>query len=209
MEKRFSFDEILQLDRYFRMHLINTVSGYHPAHLIGTLSHRKTANVAVFNSVVHLGATPPYLGFMLRPLTVPRHTYHNIKANGSFTVNHIHQGILRQAHQTSANYADTVSEFEATGLTPQFSSAVAAPYVQESRIKIGLEFVEEHPIRANDTVLIVGKVVEILLPEEAVAESGHVRLEQEGSLAVAGLDTYYRGEHVARLEYARPGEEGK
>ncbi len=209
MEKRFSLEEILDQDRFFRMHLINTVSGYHPAHLIGTLSHRRVPNVAVFNSIVHLGATPPYLGFIIRPLTVPRHTYHNIKANRSFTINHIHEGMLRQAHQTSANYPASTSEFEASGLTPQHTKAIAAPYVLESRIKIGLEYEEEHHIRANDTILLIGKVVEIILPEKAVTESGHVKLDQEGSLAVAGLDTYYRGQQLTRLDYARPKGKNK
>lgn len=204
MEKRFSLDEVLDLDRFFRMHLINTASGYHPAFLIGTLSHRRVANAAVFNSVVHLGATPPYLGFIVRPLTVPRHTYHNIKANRSFTINHIHEDMLRQAHQTSANYPAGTSEFEAAGLTPQFTETLAAPYVQESHIKIGLEYEEEHHIRANDTLLIVGKVVEIILPAAVVADSGHINLAEAGSLAVAGLDTYYRGQQLTRLGYARP-----
>lgn len=206
MEKIITLDDILLQDRFYRMHLINTITGYRNACLIGTMSHRGTPNLAMFNSVVHIAASPPLLGFIVRPLTVPRHTYHNIKANGYFTINHVHEGILQQGHQTSANYPEKESEFGATGLTPQYSEIHPAPYVKESRIKIGLQFQEEHHIQTNGSILIVGKVLEIILPEEALTVNGHLRPEKWGSLAVVGLDTYYKGEQVARFGYARPGE---
>ncbi len=204
MEKRITLEEILSADRFYRMHLINTVAGLRSALLVGTMGHRGAANLGVFNSVTHLGATPPLLGFVLRPLTVPRHTYHNIKAKGYFTLNHIHPEILERAHQSSANYDERTSEFSAVGLTPQFSERHPAPYVAESRVKMGLEFVEEHPIQANGALFIVGKIVEILLPEDMPAEDGHVYPEQSESLAVLGLDTYYRGQRDTQLGYARP-----
>lgn len=204
MEKSISLEDILSVEPFYRRHLINTITGFKGVHLIGTVSHRGTTNLGVFNSVVHLGATPPLLAFIIRPLTVPRHTYHNIKARGYFTINHIHEEILKQAHQTSANYDVKTSEFEAAGLTPQYTDTHPAPYVRESRIKLGLEYVEEHHIRANDTIMLVGKIVEILLPEEALTVNGHLRPERWGSLGVVGLDAYYRAEKVAQMEYARP-----
>lgn len=207
MEKTITLSDIQAVDRFYRMHLINTISGFRSPHLIGTIGHRGTPNLALFNSVVHLGATPPLLGFVIRPLTVPRHTYHNILAKGYFTINHVHEGILRQAHQTSADYDVQTSEFDACGLTPQYSERHPAPYVQESHVKIGLEFVEEHHIKSNGTLFMIGKIVEILLPEEALTVNGHLRPERWGSLAVVGLDTYYRAEQVAQQGYARPGQE--
>lgn len=206
-QKHYSLQDILQMERFFRMHFINTVSGYKAATLIGTQSHRGTPNVGIFNSVIHLGASPPLLGFSIRPLTVPRHTYHNILAKRFFTINHVCEDILPAAHQTSANYPENVSEFEACGLTPWYSEEHPAPYVRESTIKIGLEFVEEHHIRANGNIIIVGKVVEILLPENLIRESGHVDLPAAQSVAVAGLDTYYRGGLIGRMKYARPDQE--
>lgn len=206
MEKRITPEDILAMERIARIHFMNTVSGIKGVHLVGTQGHRGTPNLAVFNSVVHVSAAPPHLGLIIRPLTVPRHTYHNIKAKGFFTINHIHGGIVKRAHQTSANYGEGVSEFEACDLEPQYTDTHPAPYVAQSRIKIGLEVVEEHRLQANDSIFVVGKVVEILLPENSIEPSGHVDPAAYGSVAVAGLDTYYRVEQLLRMAYARPGE---
>jgi len=195
------------MERVQRINFMNTVSGFRGATLIGTLSHRGIPNLAMFNSLIHIGASPPLLGFMIRPLTVPRHTYHNIKAKRHFTINLVHAEIVRAAHQTSANYAAGVSEFDACGLTPHYTDAHPAPYVGESRIRIGLKYAEEHIIHANDSILLVGEVVELFVPENAIGPKGHINLEDYGAVAVAGLDTYYRTERLSRLDYARPGTE--
>lgn len=202
--KKFVLAEILEMEKIPRLNLINSLSGFKSASLIGTLSRETVLNLALFNSVVHIGSNPPYMGFILRPTVVPRHTYNNIKETGFFTVNHVHEEIVEQAHQTSAKYPEAVSEFKACGLTPEFSERVTAPYVAESRIKIGLKYAEEHRIKANATLLIVGKIVEIIVPEACLDSSGAVVLEAAGSVAVSGLDTYYRTERLARLDYARP-----
>ncbi|MCP9234314.1 flavin reductase family protein [Lewinella sp. JB7] len=191
-------------DRNFRRNFYNTLPGPRGVHLIGTKGHRGTENLGVFSSVVHLGASPALLGFHLRPLTVPRHTYHHLKARGWFTLNTLHPDFLRAAHQTSANYPLGESEFAATGLTPLYSENCPAPYVKESPVRIGLTFEEEHHIAANDTLFIVGRVREVFVPDEAVEDSGHVNHETLQSLTVTGLDTYFRSSAVDRLPYARP-----
>lgn len=207
MEQRLTVTDLDKMERIQRINFTNTLSGFKAPHLIGTMGHRGRPNLGLFSSVVHIGGAPMYLGFILRPLTVPRHTYHNIKAKGFFTINHIHSGILPAAHQTSADYPAEVSEFESCGLTPQYSDSHPAPYVRESHIKLGLQFEEEHIIQANDSLLIVGKVIELFLPADALTPDGHIHLEQFDSLAVAGLDTYYRPELLMQLPYARPGQE--
>lgn len=204
MEKTITHDEILAMDRSRRRHFGNTLSGIKNVQLVGTQSTSGQTNLALFNSVVHIGASPPCLGFILRPLTVPRQTYHNLKNTGHFTLNQVHRGILEQAHQCSAKYPREVSEFEATGLTPQYSEAMKAPYVQECHIKIGLEFLEEHHIRANDSWLIVGRIREVILPEDAVGPEGHIDTAAYDGIGVSGLDTYYDLQKIASLPYARP-----
>ncbi len=196
---------IAELDPMFRRHFLNTLPGPRGVHLIGTKGYRGTENLAVFSSVVHFGAAPhALLGFVLRPLTVPRHTYHHIKATGWFTLNTIQPEILEAAHQASANYDIGTSEFAATGLTPQYSEGCPAPYVAESEVSIGLTFEEEHHVRANGTVMVIGRIREIFVPDDAVAETGHVDHHTIGTFAVAGLDTYHAPLEGHRLPYARP-----
>ncbi len=207
MKKRLALDDILAMERFYRRNLMNMISGFKSCALIGTISHRKVPNVGVFNSIVHISATPPLLGFIMRPLTVPRQTYHNIRARGHFTVNLVGADFYERAHQTSAKYEEGVSEFEACGLSPEYSEAHPAPYVAESPVKLGLEFAEEHHIQANGAIFIVGKVVEVLVEEELITEDGHLKLEEADLVAVAGLDTYYQPEKLAQLPYARPKKE--
>jgi flavin reductase (DIM6/NTAB) family NADH-FMN oxidoreductase RutF len=193
-----------QMERFFRRNFFNTLPGPRGLHLIGTKGHRGVENLGLFSSVVHIGATPPHLGFIMRPLTVPRHTYHHLKARGHFTINTVHPDILKAAHQSSANYPMEVSEFEAVGLTPEYSELIRAPYVKESSVKIGLEYVEDHHLKSNDTLFVVGKIIEVIVPDEVVSDSGHVEHDHLDTLTVAGLDTYFATNQLSRLAYARP-----
>ena len=199
-----TLDQLSTRDRAYRRNFFNTLPGPRGVHLIGTKGHRGTENLGVFSSVIHLGASPALLGFHLRPLTVPRHTYHHLRAQGWFTLNTLHQDILEQGHQTSANYSLETSEFSATGLTPEYSENCKAPYVREARVKIGLTFEEEHHIAANGTLFIVGRVREVFVPEEAVDEDGHIDHTALNTLVVTGLDTYAQPAAGRRLPYARP-----
>ena len=83
-----------KMEKIFRVNLINSSTGYKSANLIGTKSKSGIENLAVFSSITHLGSNPAVLGFMLRPTTIPRDTYKNIKETGFFTVNHITESII-------------------------------------------------------------------------------------------------------------------
>ncbi len=83
------------------------------------------------SSLTHLGSDPALLGYVCRPDTGARHTYDNIKANGWFTANHIHEGMVQQAHQTSARYPREVSEFAAVGFEEEYVAGIAAPFVRD------------------------------------------------------------------------------
>lgn len=204
MEKIVSQEDILQMDRHQRRNFVNTISGVKNVQLIGTRSPQYINNLGLFNSVVHIGATPPSLGFIMRPLTVERQTYNNLKALGHYTLNQVNRAIYEQAHQASAKYDAQTSEFRATQLTPFFSESCKAPYLKEANIKIGLEFAEEHYIQINHTWLIVGRILEVILPEQALSDSGHVDTAALGGVGVSGLDTYYDLEKIGILPYARP-----
>ena len=98
----FSESDIQNLEHLYKINLINSCSGYKSANLIGSKSEDGIENVAVFSSVTHIGSSPAMLGFFLRPTTVIRNTYENIKTTGYYTINHIHKSITKDAHHTSA-----------------------------------------------------------------------------------------------------------
>ena len=197
-----------QMDKIYRLNLINSVTGYKSANLLGTKSVTNQLNVAVFSSITHLGSNPPLLGFVLRPTTVPRDTYKNIKETGVFTVNHIHESIIEDAHHTSAKYPTEISEFDQTDLEPEFKGDFDAPYVKNARISLGCKFQNEYEIKENDTLLIVSEIVEIHIDEEVLEEDGWVRLDNAKTVAINGLDGYALPQLLERFSYARPKNNG-
>jgi len=202
-------ENILNFEKLYRTNFVNSLSGFKSANLIGTISSEGNTNLAIFSSVIHVGANPPLMGFLMRPVSVERHTYNNIKETGFFTINHINKEIFKQSHQTSARYEKKNSEFDVCGLTPEFTNTIKAPYVKESKIKIGLQFVEEQEIKFNGTIFIVGEIIEILLPGDGVAKDGFIDIEKAGSVAISGLDSYYEVDRITRLSYSKPGVEPK
>ncbi len=208
MEKKLYSTDIANMSRFPRMNLINSLSGFKSANLIGTIHTEGIPNLALFSSAVHIGADPALLGILFRPIVADgktsRHTYENIKKTGFFTVNHVHAGIYKKAHQTSASYPARISEFEAVGLTPQYSDLLPPPYVAECLVKIGLEYVEEYLIKANNTILLIGKIIELMIPENSLSEEGYLDLGTLGTVCVESLDTYHSTQLLEKLPYARP-----
>lgn len=197
------FTDFTDMPERFRVNFINSLSGFKSANLIGTIDSSQNTNLAIVSSVVHLGANPPLMAYINRPASVARHTLDNIITTGQFTINHVNQDIIDQAHQTSARYAQGHSEFRATELTEQFIDNFKAPFVQQSRIKIGLSYVEHHTL-LNNTVMVIGEIKHAQVSSEAIGDDGLIDIESLGTVAVSGLDTYHRTATVKRLAYAKP-----
>ena len=182
---------------------MNSLSGFKSASLIGTIDTQNNTNLAIFSSVIHLGSNPALVGFINRPDSVDRHTFENILATNCFTINHINKSIYKQAHQTSARYPKNISEFDATGLTTEYIKDFKAPFVKESHIKYGLEFIEKHELKINGTILVIGKVIDVILPESCLLSDGAIDIEMAETIAISGLDSYHATNKIARLSYAK------
>ena len=167
------------------------------------LSGDGITNLAIFSSVTHLGSNPPLLGFVLRPHTVMRNTYENLKETGFFTVNHVSSDMIKTAHQTSAKYPAGVSEFGETGLTEEYKNDFKAPFVEESRIQIGCRFVNEYFLQENECRFIIGEMEQIYLSDEIVSKDGFINLEKAGTVSATGLDGYALPKILDRFSYAQ------
>ena len=200
----FSIDDINEMHHLYRINLINSCSGYKSANLIGTKDQTGTSNVAVFSSITHLGSNPGLLGFFLRPTTVLRNTYDNIKTSGKYTINHIHEGILEDAHHTSAKYTSDISEFDVTGLEEDYKDNFIAPFVKDCPIQLAMSYVEEYPIKANNTILLIGKIEKLYVPDALLDKDGFINLSKGKIAAINGLDGYAVPKLKTRLEYQRP-----
>ena len=190
--KFFDTKDINKLHKIYKINLINSCSGFKSANLLGTISNEGITNVAIFSSVTHLGSNPPTLGFILRPTTVPRDTYKNIKETGTFTINHIWEDIIEDAHHTSAKYPE------------EFKGDFKAPFVKNAPVQMNMKFIEEIYVPSNDVMLIVAQIQELYVNDELLQEDGLINLSLGKVVAINGLDTYATPTFKKQLSYQRP-----
>jgi flavin reductase (DIM6/NTAB) family NADH-FMN oxidoreductase RutF len=200
-------EDFSEMEQRFRAQLINSMPGIKALNLVGTRGEDGIENLAVFNSIFHVGANPPYMGMVIRPDSVDRHTWQNIQSTGSYTLNSVGEEIYRQAHQTSARYERGVSEFDAVALNSQYRDGVLAPFVAKSAIKIGLELQEFHRVECNGTLIVIGKVVYVEIEDALVTNDGSVDLVKAKSVASIGVDGYVGVNWLSRLSYAKTDQE--
>ena len=199
----FTLDKILSLEKRYRASFINSVLGFKSLCLVGTKNTLGESNLAVFNSFFHLGAHPPLIGFIIRPDTVERTNLNKSWETTTLTSNHGTEAFDKKAHQTSARYPSDASEFDEVGLKEELKEGFSAPFVKDSSIKIALQFREKIDIEINGTIMIIGEIQDIYLPEEILKKDGYVDLIEAGSLTNNGLDSYHKVEKLDRLSYAK------
>lgn len=202
--QRITRSEIEAYEKLYRVNLINSLPGCKSLNLIGTVDSNNQTNLAIVSTVTHLGSNPPLLGYVSRPHSVERHTLSNILETGHYTVNQVNGSIYQQAHQTSARYPREQSEFTSVGLTPVWNDDIPAPMVEQSSVSIHLKLAETVDLKLNDTVLVIGEVMDIIVQDELIGADGNINLETADAVAGSGLDGYYAIKQLERLPYAKP-----
>lgn len=202
--RTFEKEEIAKLDHLKKINLINCATGYKPANLIGTKSINGIPNLAIFSSVTHYGSSPAIYGFVIRPTHVPRNTYENIKETGEFTINSVYKSVIEDAHHTSAKYDKTISEFDMTVFEEEYKSGWTAPFVKNAPIQIAMKFLEEHYIKANDTLLVLSTLEQLYVRDELLGDDLFIDLGTAEIAAINGLDAYAIPQKSTRLSYQRP-----
>lgn len=203
----FSLSDIQSWERFYRGNFINSLSGFKSASLIATVNKEGVSNLAIFSNIVHIGADPALIGFVNRPKEAAPHTISNIEATGQYTINLIPANLIEQAHQTSAKYADGESEFNAAGLTEEFTEHCKAPFVFESPVKYSMELKEIIPIQFNNTFFVIGAVTAVFADGQILSADGFLDLEKANIITSLGIDGYYTTEKLGRYSYAKPGKE--
>jgi flavin reductase (DIM6/NTAB) family NADH-FMN oxidoreductase RutF len=204
--KSIDISEIKEWERFYRANFINSLTGFKSVGLIGTANKNNQTNLGIFSSVVHIGSDPALIGYVNRPLKAAPHTLSNIESTGVYTINHIQENFIDKAHQTSAKYAEEISEFDSVGLTPEYINEFRAPFVKESIVKYALSLESIIPITLNDTFLVIGKVISVHLPSSIIGEDGFIKLDEAGSVCSNGVDAYYKTKVCNRFGYAKPDQ---
>ncbi len=196
--------ELLEMEQRYRANFINSLTGFKSLALVGTSDKNGRKNLAIFNSIVHLGAHPPLIGMVIRPDSVDRHTLQNILETGYYTINHVQEEMMQKAHQTAARYPKTISEFDVVGLESEVINDFPAPFVKASSIKLGVQFKEKVPFVINGTIFVIGEIKQITLPKDVVQADGFVDLVKAGTITNSGLDSYHIVLDGKRFPYAKP-----
>ncbi|WP_264521051.1 flavin reductase family protein [Flavobacterium sp. N1994] len=207
MQKYISSEDIVAMEKQTRVHFINSIGGFKSVTLVGTADSDGNTNLAVFSSLIHIGAHPPLMALIFRPSPPERNTLNNLLETGFYTINHINETIYKKAHQTSARYEKEVSEFVATGLTPIYKNDFQAPFVKESAVQIGLAFREKIDININNTIMVIGEIVQVHFPENCLSKDGFLDIEKANTITCSGLDSYHITKKLDRLSYAKPDKE--
>lgn len=201
--KHISRDVISQMEKIERLNLINSCTGYKSANLIATKSLDGKSNVAIFSSVTHLGSDPAMIGFIMRPTTVPRDTYKNIKDTGFFTINHITVDMIEEAHHTSANYESCISEFDKTNLEEEYKDNIEIPFVKGSPVQLYCKYINEYYIKENDTIHVIASIENLFFEEQLEHKDGWLQIDRGNVVALNGLDGYCLPQLIDRFQYAR------
>lgn len=199
----FNQSHFAAMEKQYRTNFINSLPGYKCLHMLGTVNKEGISNLALFNSVFHLGADPPLLGVVFRPGSNDHDSLENIKLTGQYTLNNVLPEWYRQAHKTSARFPTGYSEFGPCGFTEFYKDNLKAPFVMQSSIKIGMEMREIIDISVNKTTLLIGEITQVIFEEGVVAKDGYVDHIRAGTITVAGLDSYFTTQELGRLAYAK------
>jgi flavin reductase (DIM6/NTAB) family NADH-FMN oxidoreductase RutF len=205
-QKQITSAQIMDMEKQERVHFANSLCGFKSVGLIGTQNKKGQTNLAIVDSILHIGSNPPLFGMIFRPGVVERHTLENILETGFYTINHITENIFKQAHQTSARYDREISEFEITNLNPSYKNKFFAPFVAESPVQLAMEFKEKTILTINNTVLVIGEVKAVYFPEDCLLQDGFLDLEKAATITCSGLDSYHKTTRIDRLSYAKPNK---
>ena len=197
-------EDIKKLEKTKRLKLINSITGVKPANLIGTKNNGGISNLAIFSSVVHLGSKPPLLAFVTRTSKdVNRNTLNNILETKYYTINQIQKEFVKNAHYTSAKFNENISEFEMCKIEQENIHDFFSPFVKNSNLKIGMKLKEIIPIKSNDSTLVVGQVMKIIINKSFLKNDFMFDLEKSGSIAIGGLNEYFTIKNLDHFPYVR------
>ena len=194
--------DINNLDKSYKINLINSIIGAKSANLVSTISEKEVDNIAVFSSVIHLGSNPPLIGFIIRPQERRiTDTYRNIKYLKKFGICSISSKMINKSHLTSKKTASDESEYKLFNIEKDYIENFPVPFAKESQIKIGLNFIEEIFI-VNKCRLIVGEV-EIIKINSSIAKSGNLNFDKLDGITITGISTYNEIKNPLELPYVK------
>lgn len=199
--KTYLKEDFQGFDDVFRRNFFNTLSGPKPCWLMGTRHENGRPNFGLFSNVIHVGAQPPAIGILFRPLTVARHSWDNLHREEQCALSLVHRAILGGAHQLSAPWDMDTDEAKVSGLAMENWKQSAV--IKDSPVQLLCKPVETLTLQWNQTQLQVLAIEEVRIQEGLVAADGLVDMVAADAIACLGLDAYLQVMPAARFRYAK------
>lgn len=165
-----------------------------PIAWVSTVDAAGVRNLAPFSYFNIACAQPPMLLFcpQHRPNGGHKHTLANVEATGEFVLHVVSEDLVALMNQTSADYPDTMDEFEQTGLAAVPSDLIAPPRVADAKIAFECRVEQIVPLGgATGGAVVIGRVVLAHVADE-VWNDGHIVLDALRPVARLAGNSYAR-----------------
>ena len=158
-----------------------------PVFVVGTYDKEGKPNVMTASWGGLCCSSPPCVAVALRKAT---YSYGNIMDKKAFTINIPSVDSVKQADYFGLVSGKDTDKFAVTGLTPEKSDIVDAPYVKE--FPLNLECSVLHVVEVGLHIQFIGEIKDIKADESILDEHGHLNIERvKPFLFAPGDRTYY------------------
>jgi flavin reductase (DIM6/NTAB) family NADH-FMN oxidoreductase RutF len=148
-----------------------------PVWVVGTYDHEGKPNVMTAAWGGICCSQPPCIYVSLRKAT---YTYGNIMERKAFTVSIPSETYAKQADYFGLTSGKTVDKFLATGLTPEKSDVVDAPYVKEFPLVIECKVIKVVEIGLHTE--FIGEIVDVKADSQVLNEQNLPDIEKVNAI---------------------------
>ncbi|HCS40240.1 MAG TPA: hypothetical protein DIW44_11745 [Anaerolineaceae bacterium] len=139
----------------------------HALFLITTLKENGKPNVCFQSWSSFYGDSGGY--YVMTPLLMKSHTYHNILRDKEFCINFINASYFEACYQTIFNNKNETDEFTAGGFTREPASQIAVPRIKEAFMSLECRFRSDSDLSGKSIQsLVIGEVVSAAVEEEYI-----------------------------------------
>ena len=142
-----------------------------PIAFVSTLNADGSATAAPFSSFMIASVEAGLLAFSVGPSENPKRTLQNVRSNGEFVINMVHEQLATQVQFCGQESAEGAAKLQGAGLTLLDSTLIRTPRIRESKIHFECKL---HSItQFGQSNMVVGHV-ELLHVERDLLADGRI-----------------------------------
>ncbi|MFD1040486.1 flavin reductase family protein [Virgibacillus byunsanensis] len=170
-----------------------------PIAFVSTKSVYGVHNVAPFSFFSAVTSDPPIIMFSLgEHKGEKKDTLVNIEHHKEFTINVVTEDIAQAMHESAADFAPDVSEFEEIGLTPIPAAKIDCMSVKESPIH--MECTLEKVIGVGANYMVLGRVVHFRIDDKLYMEPYKINIAELKPVGRLAGNMYSETKNLYKLD---------